>query len=221
VISFDHYPLIKGYDRPDYFTNFAQVRSASIASHKPFWNIAQCVQHFDYRALTEQEFRYQAMQTLAFGGRGLLWYTYWYPGQPNETIKHSMIDFEGKPDETYHWIKAINADARAIGDELRGCESWAVIESSPAGFPSPRNSPVHPDAIPLSTGVFKTSDGHVQALVTNRNYRQAVKAGLAIDPPTAAVRQFDPKTKQWSSIAMRTGKVTLDLPAGGGVLLKW
>ena len=30
-------------------------------------------------ALTEPELRFEAMQTLAFGARGLLWFTYWMP----------------------------------------------------------------------------------------------------------------------------------------------
>jgi hypothetical protein len=221
VISFDHYPFINGYDRPDFFQNLRDVRNAAITSKRPFWNIQQCVKHFDYRALTEPEFRFQAMQTLAFGGRGILWYTYWYPGEPNPAVQHAMIKYDGTPDEPYAWIKGVNADARAIGDALSGCASWAVIESSPAGFPVPKDCPIHVDALLLTTGVFQSKNGQWLALVTNRDYRKPVEAGLRVDPTTAVVERFDPTAKTWSPIATDKPRILLDLPAGGGVLLKW
>jgi hypothetical protein len=221
VISYDHYPFHQTYDQAEFFPNLALIRNASINSRRPFWNIVQCVQHYDYRALTEPELRFLAMQTLAFGGRGLLWYTYWYPGQPNETVKHAMMNFDGKPDATYEWIKQINGDARVIGDELLPCESWAVIQASPAGFTSPSGTPVRLQAIPLNVGLFQKTGGEWLALVTNRNYREAIKTSVGIDPPSASVQQFDPATKKWSSIRSADGAITLDLRAGGGALLKW
>src|SRR6185369_11513541 len=85
VISFDHYPFMASSDRADFFYNVAVVRNAGIKANLPFWSIALCVQHLGYRHLTEGELRFQAMAALAFGARGLLWYTYWYPGEPNPT----------------------------------------------------------------------------------------------------------------------------------------
>jgi hypothetical protein len=219
VISYDHYPFLKGSDRGDFFSNLATIRDASLKSRRPFWNIVQCVQHYDYRALSEPELRFEAMQTLVFGGRGLLWYTYWYPGQPNESVKHSMIDFDGRPDQTYPWISRINADTRAIGDELLPHESWAVIEASPAGFVAPTDTPMRVPAIPLNVGLFKSAGSEWLALVTNRNYREAVKTTVGIE--AASVRRFDRAAKKWSPVPSPGGQVELSIPAGDGILLKW
>jgi hypothetical protein len=70
------------------------VRKIALEKRIPFWNIVLVTQHGGYRNLTEPELRFEAMQTLAFGARGLLWFTYWDPtGPPNPgNWSHAMID---------------------------------------------------------------------------------------------------------------------------------
>lgn len=218
VISFDHYPFIKGYDRPDYFTNLAIIRNAGITSKRPFWNIAQLVQHYDYRALTEPELRFQAMQTLAFGGCGLLWYTYWYPGEPNPAVEHAMINHDGSPDPSYAWIKSINADARAIGNELLQSQCWATFHTGePSQYAAPPKTPIAIEGAGMfTTGVFKKTDGKTLALLTNRDYRNAVEARFRVEPPAAGVERFNPDKRTWSP-----ADAVIRLDAGDGLLLRW
>src|SRR5688572_27280456 len=195
VISYDHYPFIKGYDRPDYYTNFAIVRNAAITSKRPFWNIAQLVRHYDYRGLTEPELRFQAMQTLAFGGRGLLWYTYWYPGESNPTVDGAMIKHDGSADASYEWIKSINADARAIGNELMACESsWATFHTGePVEYAAPPKTPLAIEgAGRFTTGVFHGPGGTTLALVTNRDYAKPARALVRAASAGTAMEKFDP-----------------------------
>jgi hypothetical protein len=160
-----------------------------------------------------------AMQTLAFGGRGLLWYTYWYPGQPNETVKYAMMKFDGTPDEPYELIKQINANARAIGNELTACESFAVFQiGANSVYPMPAVSPISVEGGDLTVGVFKSPDGAHSALITNRDYRQPARVRPTIIPPEAAVKRFDPAAKRWQPMDRAA---VIDLPAGGGALLRW
>jgi hypothetical protein len=56
-------------------------------------------------------------------------------------------------------------------------------------------------------------------LVTNRDYKQQLKSKVSITPASAKVEQFDPAKKTWSD--RNAGEVKIDLPAGGGVLLRW
>ena len=224
VLSYDHYPFTKGGDNPQYFTNLAVFRNASITFKRPFWNIAQLVKHYDYRALTEPELRFQAMQTLAFGGKGLLWYTYWYPGEPNPTVDHAMIAYDGTPTREYDWIKAINAEARAIGNQLMDCESWATFHTGePVQYAPPAKAPVAIEgAGRFTTGVFHAADGKTVALVTNRDYAKPVRAAVRVIPAGAAVERFDPVATKWSPAALHAGgRLSVDLPAGSGVLLRW
>jgi hypothetical protein len=82
MISYDHYHFTNSGDRADFFENLDTVRKVSLESGIPFWNIVLVTQHGDYRNLTEPELRYEAMQTLAYGAKGLLWFTYWAPPVP-------------------------------------------------------------------------------------------------------------------------------------------
>jgi hypothetical protein len=218
VLSYDHYPFTKHGDNPHYFTNLAIIRNAAVASDRPFWKIAQLVQHYDYRPLTEPELRFQAMHALAFGARGLLWYTYWYPGEPNETVKHAMIGYDGTPQPEYAWIASINGDARAIGEELYDARSWATFHAGePAQYSPPPKTPITIEGPGrYTTGVFKGPAGRALALVVNRDYREPTHAQVRTEPLGAAVERFDPASRKWSPAAF-----PLDLPAGAGVLIRW
>jgi hypothetical protein len=217
VISYDHYPFIQQGDRPDFFQNLAIVRNASIKSGLPFWNIVLCVQHYEYRALTEPELRFQAMQTLAFGGRGLLWYTYWYPGEPNPTVKHAMINYDGSRDPHYEMIKRINADAIAMGNELLEVKSWATFHAGDgATLQPPAQTPITSHGPGMVTiGIFKHAQGRTLAIVANRNYRDVTTTTLKA--PLGRVEQFDRQRRLW----IERKDLNLDLPPGDAVLLRW
>jgi hypothetical protein len=225
VISYDHYSLFNKQDGPHFFTNLAVIRNAAVTSRRPFWNIVQLVRHYDYRELTEPELRFQAMQTLAFGGRGLLWYTYWYPGEPNSTVGPAMIAYDGKPTPQYEMVKSINADVRAIGTQLLAAQSWATFHTGEGvQYPPPPGCPIDAAAPgKLTIGVFKSGDRKTFAVVANRDYRKPVETAVRIEDMPDAVMSFDPATRKWSRPARQQprGTVLMTLPAGGGVLLRW
>src|SRR5262249_52820471 len=79
AISYDHYHFTNGRDGPEFFENLHTVRKVSLESKTPFWNIVLVTRHGAYRNLAEPEMRFEAMQTLAYGGKGLVWFTYWSP----------------------------------------------------------------------------------------------------------------------------------------------
>jgi hypothetical protein len=216
VLSYDHYPFVGGFDRPQYFFNLAVIRNAALRAKIPFWQIALVVQHYGYRHLTEGELRFQAMQTLAFGGRGLMWYTYWYPGEPNDTVKHAMINYDGSRDPHYEMIKAINADAKAIGEELLRAESWAAYHvgaGAEFSLPPAVKSPVQIETTgKLTVGIFHHADGRKLALIANRDHHQ---------PTKITVRNVDalfaPTAKRWTPA---TAPVAIDLTPGAAALFR-
>jgi hypothetical protein len=223
VLSYDHYAFTESGDRPDFFENLATVRQASLDRGIPFWNIVLVTQHFGYRWLTEDELRFEAMQTLAFGARGLLWFTYWMPeGVPEpQSWKHSLIAADGTRDPHYAMVRGINADVRAIGDALGRARSVAVFQHGPGATIERRSSPVVPSGGKLTIGVFEEDGGKKFALVTNRDYRQLSRTSVTVSPANATVQVFDPATKTWSRAPTADGAVPLELAAGDGVLLRW
>ena len=228
VICYDNYHLFKSSpDRAQpFFENLDTVRKVSIETRTPFWNIVLLTEHGDYRHLSEPELRFEAMQTLAFGARGLLWFTYWFPHgvPPEEGWRHSMINADGSRDPHYDMAKAINADVKAIGDALARCDSVNVFQHGEGATIKPTSpSPITPaegEKARLTIGVFKSRDGgKTLALVTNGDYKQPAKPSLLVQPPDATVERFDPATRTWS--AAGRGTLLLDVNAGGGVLLRW
>src|SRR4051812_991419 len=71
LVSYDHYTFAAG-NAESFYQQIKTVRSITLEQKLPFWNIVLSVQHGPYRNLTEPELRWQAMNTLCFGGKGLL-----------------------------------------------------------------------------------------------------------------------------------------------------
>src|SRR5688572_10325493 len=139
------------------------------------------------------------MQTLAFGGSGLLWFTYWMPaGVPaQEGWKHSMILADGSRDPHYDMIKQINAGAKAIGDVLVRCESTTVFQAGKDVKVKMTTSPIVVNDADVTVGVF--GDGAKKlALVTNRDYKNSAKPSAIVTNAAGTVERFDPAAKKWS-----------------------
>ena len=225
ILSYDHYHFTNKGDRADFFENLQTIRRVALEKNIPFWNIVLVTQHFGYRKLTEAELRFEAMQTLAFGARGLLWFTYWMPrGVPEpQSWKHSLILADGSRDPHYDMVKAINADVKAIGDALGNCDSTAVFHHGEGGTIKMTTSPIVPKGGKLTVGVFKQRDGKKTiAMIANRDYKEAVTTSAVVQPATATVEIFDPAKKTWSPVQHDAdAAVPINLTAGGGVLLRW
>jgi len=225
AISYDHYHMGTGGDRPGFFNNLSDVRTVSLESNIPFWQIVLVVQHGGYRNLTEGELRYEAMQTLAYGGKGLMWFTYWSPAESDKSLvwKHAMINEDGSHDPHYAMVQKINRDLQAIGTELLNATSTAVFQTGklpPGGTAAPKDSPIQfvyeqPNA---TIGLFK-SEKHTLALVANQDYKTAVRAGLQI---VGGMEQFDPDTRSWNAVPIPASLThMISLPPGDAVLLRW
>ena len=237
VISYDHYHFVYPNDRADFFENLYTVRNVALKHKLPFWNIVLVTQHFGYRHLTEPELRFEAMQTLAFGGKGLIWFTYWSPQgfDPAAKWEHAIINEDGSRDPHYDMVKKINADVLAIGNELLKCTSTEVFQTGkpPTTIPSiakfsppmkaSASSPMKIlDEGNLTVGLFKSPAKKRLALIANRDYKNELTTRAIVEPVNATVEIFDPAKKSWSRAPLRErGVIEVQLPAGAATLLRW
>jgi hypothetical protein len=221
VISYDHYHFTEGGDRVDFWENLATVRKVALESNLPFWNIVLVTKHGGYRHLTEPELRFEAMQTLAYGGKGLLWFTYWSPAAFDKSFNwsHAMVDENGNRDPHYDMVKGINADVLAMGSELMRATSTSVYQIGsvpPFCVAPPADAPVTTaDKVELTVGVFESKDGRPFACVANRDYKNAAKFTAAL--PAGTVEVFDRPSRAWRALE---GKA-LEIGAGDAVMLRW
>ena len=234
TLSYDHYHFLQGSDRPLFFSNLAAARKVSKEFHLPFWQIVLAVQHGPYRNLTEGELRYEAMQTLAYGGKGLMWFTYWQPDDPSFQWSHAMINLDGSRDAHYDMIKRINQEVTAYGQQLLNADSTGVFHSGtapPGGEKAPLDTPVLiASQGEFTIGLFQNrgkSTPKNLALITNADYRNAVTTQALIKTGSSKLQRFNATTRQWQFVSGASSRpdsdimVTLHLPPAGAALLGW
>ncbi|HMJ66543.1 MAG TPA: hypothetical protein VK615_14460, partial [Candidatus Binatia bacterium] len=135
ILAYDHYALLKGGRiRADYFENLELIREHALRFNAAPWNTVLSIPHMVYRDPTEGEMRWQAYTSLAYGMKGIGWFTYW-------TIKEfendgtAIVTREGRPARLYPIVREINREVRMVGKTLLGLTSTGVFHAGtvPAG----------------------------------------------------------------------------------------
>jgi hypothetical protein len=221
TLSYDHYSLQKKGDDKLFIANLAAARTVALDEHVPFWNIVQVTEWGSMRNLTQGEIEYQAMQSLAMGAKGLLWFTYWTPTHDHsQAWKHAMINADGKPDAHYEMVKQTNARLLAIGNELLNATSVGYFQTGkvpPGGLAPTKDAPVtlEGDAPPMTVGWFDGANGQRLILFASGDYKDAIDFDATING--SKVERFDVKTRAWAEAA---AKAKLHLEAGEAALYR-
>jgi len=216
AFSYDHYHLLKGSDRPGFYENLDSVRRIAAQHTTPFWQIVMSTQHLAYRNPTEAELRFTAMQTLAYGGQGLLYFTYWAPPSGPEAWTHAVINADGTRDAHYDMVKRVNADLQSIGSQLLDAELRNVWKAGPTqSDKTPDKSPlkIHSTTGDVTVSIFRTEKSNL-ALLASRDYRNAIDVGVKTSAKN--VQQLNPADSTWQPAAQ-----THHLPPAGAILLRW
>ncbi len=126
LISYDHYHFFKGNDGPQYFLNLALIRQAAQEAGKPFLNIIQAdTIEKSWRLPNANEMRFLVYTTLAYGGRGISYFTYWGPAAYNGLYQ------DGKAAPLAKGVAALNAEIENLGPELMKLDSIGVYHTAP------------------------------------------------------------------------------------------
>ena len=232
LLSYDHYFfVVGGADGALFFPNLAAARKASLESKTPFQQIVQSTEFGSQRRPNEGELRYEAMQTLAYGGQSLMWFTYWQPTKDKSfEWKHSMIDGDGVRDEQYYLVKKVNRELRVLGAPLLGATSLSVFHD---GKVQPGGA-LHTDE-PIrvagkgdfTIGTFRGADGKTLVLITNADYKNEVTSDFQVSAGRKKVQLLNASTRAWNYVsgaaARGDGNITisLKLSPGGAALLRW
>jgi hypothetical protein len=218
IVSYDHYHFHSKYDRPGFFSNLEVVRRESLAAGLPFWQIVLLTNHFDYRLPTEAEKRFEVMQTLAFGGKGVMYFTYWKPFKDWGT---AIIDADGKRTHQYEEVKRINHDVQAIGRYLLKAKSTGVFEyGQPGDLTNTGKDVVTFEGPHVTVGLFEAGESRY-AMFANRDYRNEAVAHVRVEAGGRMIQLLDKKSGEWHDVVLKEGKVPLKLVAGDGELYRW
>jgi hypothetical protein len=204
TLSYDHYALLdNGSMRDGYWQNLEQMRAAARSNSLPFWNIVLGVAHFNYRELSAADCRFQVFSTLAYGARGIAWFTYFSTVFGNSRM--AAIDQFGHPTATWGYLQNVNLQIAALAPTLLQLNSDDVyhLNTVPAGCHGPTNQDLITgiEGGDFMAGDFTHRDGSRYVLVLNKDvykstvcsphYRTAPKRVQFVSPWSGRLANFE------------------------------
>jgi len=227
LLSYDYYTFLQGGDRDTFFENLRVVKEESERARIPFIAIIQMLTHGPYRDLTKGEIAWQAYNCLAYGAKGISYFTYWTP--PDDPVWHprnAIISWDGKRTAHYDEVKEVNSEVKVLGDflnKLISIDAFHIGKVPRGGKPLPEGTPIKRiEGGDATLGFFKDKNGTIYCLVVNMDYRNSKDFKIYTERKP---KLFNLKTRKWSDVSVKrekgSGYFELILPAGGGVLLRF
>lgn len=185
-ISYDHYALMDdGTVRDGYFQNLESVRRASLANNLPFWNIVLSNSHFHYAEPSDAGLRFQAYTTLAYGARGLCYFTYIAPEAGNYRL--APLDQFGHKTPTWTMLRNVNLQVHRLGPTYIKLQSVNVFHFPEAPVDCrDLSSAVHVSGLSggeFVVGEFNGPGGAPYAMVVNKSLKRSCAFSITFKQP--------------------------------------
>lgn len=227
VLCNNHYDFLVGSDRGGFVVNAATLRAIADEYGIPFWSWVLLVEHGPYRGLDPGELRWQVSHLLAYGARGIGYFTYWTPDpDPTWNWKPAVIDNDGTRSPWYDVLVAFNPGVRAAGETLVGLV-W--LSTQHAGSVPRGGTAFAPDdwirAVEgrAAIGRFAGAAGARYMLVANSDSLAAATVVLAL-PRTRRAWRLGDAADSWSEAPAvpEVGgvRILVALESGGFALLR-
>jgi hypothetical protein len=219
IISYDNYSLMDdGSVRPSYWSNLEAARAACRKHGLEFWNIVLAAAHFSYRELNAADFRFQVYTTLAYGGRGISYFTYFASTTGN--YRMAPIDQFGHQTPNWYFMQHANLQIQKLAPTLLQLTSDAVYHFGqlPLGASAPPTNSLLTSAggDHFLVGDFTHRDGSRYLMIVNKDLAKSHPCGL----------QFRKAPRRVQHVSAYTAGLTpfegedVWLAPGSGVLLK-
>ena len=123
-LSYDNYSLVNGEMLDSFYTNLEIVRRLSLETKTRFWNCILANSHFNYMEPSDATFNLQVYSTLAYGGRGIQYFTYVAPAIGN--FRLAAVDQFGNRTSTWDMLRRINNQIHMLAPTLIRLHSTGV-----------------------------------------------------------------------------------------------
>ena len=226
LLSYDNYSLFNGRMMGRFYANLAVIRSASQKAAIPFWNVILANSHFSYMEPTDATLRLQAYSTIAYGGRGIEYFTYFSPKVGN--FRLAPVDQFGHRTATWYKLRLLNNQIRELAPWLIKLHSTGVYHSAPlpegaepiaksplvkqvraTNFQSP---PVPPEYL---IGEFRDDEGHPFLMIVNKSLEYSIRYAIDLRDDNQHLVLISPYTGQ--PVAF-TGEMNWLAPGAGALL---
>jgi len=202
-LSYDHYALMDdGSLRDGFWQNLQQMSAQSVKSKIPFWNIVLSCAHFNYREPTAADLRFEVFSSLAYGARGIAYFTYFAPQCGN--YRCSPVDQFGNLTATWYALQNVNLQVGKWAPTLLKLNfenAYHFGDVPPLGHgPGEQSLVKSVGGAPFLVGEFTHQDGKKFILVVNKDvvkshncelhYRQTPKNIKLVSPYTGELTDF-------------------------------
>ncbi len=218
IVSYDNYSLLDDGDVDGaYWSNLEQIRSLARRHSAEFWNTVLASAHFRYREPSAADFRLLAYTTLAYGGRGLCWFTYFATGA---NYHMSPVDQFGNESPTWYLLQNINLQVQQLAPTILQLTNTDVyhLGKIPEGCHGTNDTSIV-TAMPegnFVVGDFTHRDGTDYVLIVNKDLTRARRYQPQFRSEPRRLRIISPFTGK----AEDYEKEFAWLAPGEGVLLK-
>jgi hypothetical protein len=181
-ISYDNYSLFEGerLDEDQFYGNMESIRNSSLQAGIPFWNVILSNALFNYAEPSDATLAIQVYSTLAYGGKGIGYFTYYTPQVGN--FRLGPIDRFGFHTQTWKMMRHINLQIHSLASEYGKLKSVNVFHTGKI----PRNARgiesaklvKSVDGNLLLVGEFVDPNGKPFAMVVNKNMHSSVAFNL-------------------------------------------
>ncbi|MGD0579494.1 MAG: hypothetical protein ABSC08_11260, partial [Bryobacteraceae bacterium] len=226
--SYDNYSLVNGEMLDYFFTNLEIVRRLGLETKTPFWNCILANSHFNYMEPSDATFNIQVYSTLAYGGRGIQYFTYFSPDVGNYRL--AAIDQFGNKTATWDLLRRINNQIHALAPvmtQLRSTGVYHYPEPPQQGHPfsesrlvksiEMRQRLVRTLAQPrFLVGEFEDAQGRPYLMIVNKDLANSFQFSVELKKPGGKLVRYSP----YSGKPEPFGREMDWLAPGAGVLLR-
>lgn len=229
VLCTDHYDHLDSGDRGQFVASVAGTAQVAREAGLPFWGVLLVTRHLQYRYVDDALLRWQVAQWLAYGARGIGYFTYWQPAPDPDPVvnwQEGMIRYDNG-DTTAHYtrVRELNRRVLPLGEALAGLAwisteySGDVPEAALAFSPDLLVSQVEGRA---ALGTFAAADGTPHLFVANRDSSAARVIALELvgERPVERLSDAGAWTPYTSTPTSNGRRVELSLAAGDFALLR-
>jgi hypothetical protein len=214
-LSYDNYSLIGGVMQDSFYTNLDAARRVSLAAKTPFWNCVLSNAHTTYMEPSDATFNLQVYASLAYGSRGIEYFTYFAPTAGN--FRLAPVDQFGNRTPTWDMLRRINNQLRMLAPTLVRLKSTGVFHTPnvpPQGQPLSASRLI--ESIDLSAptvrtavsgnflvGEFEDENGQPYFILVNKDLNNSYRATVHLRKPGAKlwqVSEFTGKEVEFAGI---------------------
>ncbi len=216
-ISYDHYTLYDdGSVRPSLYMNLEVMRKMSLRYRIPFWNIVLANSHFHCADVTQGGLNLQVYATLAYGGRGISYFTYFAPLVGN--YRNAAVDQFLNKTQTWDMMRQINLQIHQLAPTYLKLRSVNVFHNQdvPEGCKGMDSSKFLAEVGGgnFLVGEFEGHDGTPFVMVVNKDIHKSTGFHVKFKD-AGAVMMTSPYTGETKPFGGENGW----LSPGSGVLL--